>query len=358
MPRYTLLPLVAWIVLSRAVPLCADVPAEPDEAEHYVAIDNVCAWPNLTVLRDGTIVATIFNRPSHGQEEGNVECWASEDGRFWTYRGTPAPHEPETNRMNVAAGLAGNGDLLVLCSGWTNQQQPGQPKKPVFRDAILTVWVCRSSDGGRTWQIGKQFPAAREGMTELIPFGDIYAAEDGTLRSGVYARTVEGQVYHAWMIRSSDDGQTWDVQSRISDTSNETTIFPLGGKSWLAAARARQVELFRSDDNGDTWTNTGAVTGPNEINGHLARLADGRLLLSYGNRVAGKYGVLARISHDEGRSWGEPIRLATAMDRDCGYPSSVERPDGRIVTAWYARSAPGHSRYHMGVTIWQPPAAP
>ena len=38
--------------------------------ERYVAVDNVCAWPNLTLMPDGAIVAAIFNRPSHGQEEG------------------------------------------------------------------------------------------------------------------------------------------------------------------------------------------------------------------------------------------------------------------------------------------------
>jgi hypothetical protein len=52
-----------------------------------VAIDNVCAWPNLTVLRDGTIIATIFNQPCHGLWEGDVECWGSADGgRSWTLR--------------------------------------------------------------------------------------------------------------------------------------------------------------------------------------------------------------------------------------------------------------------------------
>jgi len=46
----------------------------PRVLERYVAVDNVCAWPNLTVLRDGTIIATIFNSPSHGRVEGEVEC--------------------------------------------------------------------------------------------------------------------------------------------------------------------------------------------------------------------------------------------------------------------------------------------
>ena len=91
----------------------------------YMAIDNVCAWPNLTMLPNGTIVAVIHNTPSHGQMEGSVECWVSNNGEFWEMRGMPVQNDPNTVRMNVAAGLANNGDLLVITSGWTNEQQPG-----------------------------------------------------------------------------------------------------------------------------------------------------------------------------------------------------------------------------------------
>ena len=50
--------------------------------DRFIAIANVCAWPNLTVLNDGTIIASIFNKPSHGRGEGDVECWAIQNGHF------------------------------------------------------------------------------------------------------------------------------------------------------------------------------------------------------------------------------------------------------------------------------------
>ena len=50
--------------------------------ERYLAIDNVCAWPILTHMPDGTVVATLFNQPTHGGWEGDVECWASGDERW------------------------------------------------------------------------------------------------------------------------------------------------------------------------------------------------------------------------------------------------------------------------------------
>ena len=63
------------------------------QAERFVAIDSVCAWPKLTRMPDGTIIATIFNQPTHLLWEGEVECWISADqGRTWKLRGTPAPY--------------------------------------------------------------------------------------------------------------------------------------------------------------------------------------------------------------------------------------------------------------------------
>ena len=34
------------------------------DAENIIAVDNVCAWPNLTLMPDGSVTALIFNRQS------------------------------------------------------------------------------------------------------------------------------------------------------------------------------------------------------------------------------------------------------------------------------------------------------
>ena len=359
-PR-TLITLIL-VTLLAGTAIANDPLASPPQIAHYVAIDNVCAWPNLTVLHNGTITAIIFGKPSHGQMEGDVECWASKDGELWEKRGRPAPNDPHTNRMNVAAGLAGNGDLLVLCSGWTDEKQASRPKQAAFRDDILRTWVCRSSDGGRTWTQRKEFPPPDAGWTEFIPFGDIFVGEDGALHVSCYggeftdpARTTKTKSYRAWHFRSEDDGTTWQRTSVIGATHNETTLFHLGGKRWMAAARETAVDLFRSDDDGATWQGPQRVTERNEINAHLTRLKDGRLLLSYGNRVKDQFGVLAKLSSDEGATWSAPLRLAHTLESDCGYPSSTQRADGKIVTAYYAKRVENHERYQMGVAIWEAP---
>jgi hypothetical protein len=332
------------------------------EWQRFVAIDHVCAWPNLTLLPDGSINATIFGKPSHGQMEGAAECWNSPNGEFWTKRGIPAPNEPSTNRMNVACGLAKNGDLLVLCSGWTNVKQPQRPKQPVFRDDILSNWVCRSSDGGKTWTQLKSFPAPDANWTNYIPFGDIKIGADGALHVSCYggeftdpSKSAKTKGYRSWHFRSDDDGKTWKRTSTIHPTGNETTLLHLGGKRWMAAARERAMDLFVSEDDGETWGEPRRVTEKNEINGHLVRLNDGRILLSYGSRVKDQFGVLSKFSADDGKTWGEPLRIARTLESDCGYPSTVQRADGKLVTAWYSKSSENHQRYHMGVAIWQAP---
>lgn len=358
------LSLSVFIAIALLVLKPLSLPAqEPKILKEVVAVKDVCAWPNLTLMPDGTIIVVFHNKPSHGQQEGDIDCWASKDGIRWEKRSTITQHEPNTVRMNHAAGLAKNGDLVVLCSGWSNLKQASRPKQAQFRDAILRSWVLRSADAGRTWEKRESFPAAQAGWSEYIPFGDIWTGTDGALHVSCYqgefrdlTKSTKTKGWRSSHLRSDDDGWTWNVVSVIGPRHNETDIFPLGGKRWLAAARIDKMELVRSEDNGVTWQKAEPVTARNEINGHLTRLADGRLLLSYGVRINGKRGVCARLSHDDGKSWGEPFRLAhTADGGDCGYPSSVLRADGTIVTAWYSNRSPQHTGYHLGVTIWKAP---
>lgn len=356
----TWLCVVCLLVFPQVLPGQPAAKSPPLVAERYVAIDNVCAWPNLTVLADGSIVAAVFNKPSHGRMEGDVDCWATGDGRFWALRGTAAPHEPAANRMNVAAGAAKSGDLIVLSSGWSlKMDAAGQV---LALADILQAWICRSADGGRTWAVDKRsFPKPPEGFTELIPFGDILPGADGALRAACYARDLKTRQDSVWIVRGDNDGRAWRIQARISDANNETALLHLGAGKWLAAARSlsktrQRLDLWRSDDDGRTWTSAGPLTEASQHPAHLARLRDGRLLLTYGNRTPGQFGVQAKLSPDEGRTWTAPLVLVEdLLNGDCGYPASVQLPSAQVLTAFYSRGAPDHGRYHMGTVIWNVP---
>jgi len=324
--------------------------------ERFVAIDNMCAWPNLTKMPDGAIVATIFNQPTHGGWEGDAECWASEDGgRLWVYRGTPAPHEPGTNRMNVAAGLARDGSLVALVSGW--DKRPPKPPAAGFDDArVIPVWVCRSADDGRTWE---QSDSVRlpDGPYAVVPYGDIVPLADGSLGASCYAGYPDG-CHACYFYRSLDDGRSWEPVSAIrAEDGDETALLELPSGRLLAAVRTcidQHLHLLASDDSGETWSDLGPVTLGRQIPAHLLALRDGRILLTYGIRNVGLYGVGARVSNDGGATWDVPRMVVnfTGAD-DGGYPSTVETDDGELVTAYYCNRVEAHTRYHMGVVRWR-----
>ena len=320
--------------------------------EHSVAIDGVCAWPNLTLLPDGTVVAMIYNQPNHLRSPGgDLECWASTDrGETWAKRGTAALHEPGTSRANVAAGLAHNGDLIALVSGWGYG-----PRRR------LPPWVCRSADQGRSWSVDTSrsavfFPEGSDyedrGERMIKPFGDIVALPNGRLAASFYHDY--GTV---WTHFSNDDGRTWPEAAVLSsDHRGETAVLRLRQDRWLAASRIERgpdeetpplgLELFVSEDEGRTWSQQGPLTAPQQHPGHLLRLEDGRILLTFGMRDVGAIGI--RVSNDEGRTWQPQDVLVHLGQGDLGYPASVQLPDGSLVTAYYYSSP----EYHMGVVRW------
>jgi hypothetical protein len=338
--------------------------------QRFVSIDNVCAWPNLTRLADGSIHASIFNQPSHARMEGSVEVWSTRDGgHFWEKSGVAAAHDKGTNRMNVAAGKNGKGELVVIASGW--ELKPGETKNErMDLVKVLPAWISISGDGGKKWKTYKNsFPEAEEGMTQFIPFGDVLEAEDGSLRVLAYAQSLDKAVNKVSMFRSDDQGKNWRWVSHLSDASgptafagghNETAFYQTGAKTWIAAARrwkaGAAMDLFISEDDGLSWQYLRQLTEESQHPGHITALENGDLLLTYGNRVPGEYGVAVKFSTGQGKTWSEEYLVVDDLkSRDCGYPSSVQLPDGSIMTAYYSNGNSVHDRYHMGTVIWKKP---
>lgn len=67
------------------------------------------------------------------------------------------------------------------------------------------------------------------------------------------------------------------------------------------------------------------------------RLADGRILMTYGHRRP-PYGNQARVSDDEGRTWSEAMIISgDGTGGDLGYPSTVQLDDGSLLSVWYEK---------------------
>jgi len=336
--------------------------------ERFVAIDGACGWPNLSLLPDGRIAAFVWPLSNHGATEGAAECWISADaGRTWGRTGIPVPHAPGTNRMNVAVGSDG-ATLVVLVGGWDKRKPylPGPSAGPYKPEGSVTLppIPAVSQDGGVTWRQfpDASFPSRPEGRG-LVPYGRVARLADGALAVCLYGDGV-------FFFTSTDDGATWSRRSTIVAaplTHNETTWVQLDNGELFAAARTygeQRLEGFRSTDAGRTWAREGALTMPLQIPADLLKLPDGRLLLSYGARNRGLYGVWVQLGDADARFWSAPMLLvdfegstelqhSPAPSSDGGYPSTVMLADGTFVTAYYTRGIPAHQRYHVGVVRWK-----
>ena len=340
----------------------------PEGAFHITTAPDHCAWPNLTLLPNGEIGATIFNQPSHGRMEGDIEFWVSADsGETWALRSQITCHKPNEVRMNVGAGLNSQGQMIVLCSAWdlttyTRTQQA---------DDVLEAQSFISTDNGHTWEL-TQTLAPPPGKVGFTPFGDVCTAQGACYAAG-YTREYEGGYMvttASHVYRSNDDGRTWDYLSTIEDGDcNETDLLLCDTGPWLAAVRTgdayrpgmilprRQpyVRLYMSDDCGASWSYRCDLSYPGHHPPHLLRLADGRILLTHGARNVSLCGVMGRICDTNGESWSAPfVLVGDLLSRDCGYPSSVQLATGEIVTAYYSQCSPWYQRYHMGVLRWHP----
>jgi BNR repeat-like domain len=219
-----------------------------------------------------------------------------------------------------------------------------------------------SYDRGTTWRGPYALPLFGQpgvmGRTDYIVNG----REDCMLfLTASKADRKEGRPFCA---RTTDGGRSWQFLSfigpepvgysimpstvRTSPTDLVTTIRRLDPpKSW--------IDAYGSQDDGRSWSflstpapDTGEGNPPS-----LLRLPDGRLCVIYGVR-ARPCGIHARLSRDGGKTWGEDIVLRDdGGSTDVGYPRSVLRPDGKVVTVYYYSDRTGPTRY-IGATIFDP----
>jgi hypothetical protein len=227
-----------------------------------------------------------------------------------------------------------------------------------------------SYDKGKTWMGPYSVPDF--GTPGIMARTDYFIDGPRTMTMFVTAALENRQEGRVFCLRTTDGGITWNrvgVASNPIQKSNSFSIMPssvrLTKDSIVSAVRRKEgnenfIELVRSDDNGATWRQvsriTVHVTGNSGNPPSMLRLKDGRLCVTYGHRAV-PFGIRARISTDEGATWGEELILRKdAGDRDLGYPRTVQRPDGKLVTVYYYNDG-GKTERYIAATIWDAPAA-
>lgn len=225
-------------------------------------------------------------------------------------------------------------------------------------------WFYASTDRCKTWLGPYSF--AVEGVDNICTRTDlIVLGPRDCLMFGSCGKKNDGKEGRIFCARTTDGGLVWKFVAFIGEESpvGDFAIMPStvrlpGGALLTTIRRGRpgyNIELWRSEDLGVTWAYVSDVTG--NIGGNppaTVLLPDGRICVTYGCRQR-PFGIRARISADEGRTWlPEVVIRDDGFDGDLGYPRSIVRPDGKVLTIYYYNGPRGEDRAIEG-TIWMPP---
>ena len=198
-----------------------------------------------------------------------------------------------------------------------------------------------------------------------------------TIVHQAYGSAAAGDPFRAWVLRSEDAGERWDMVTMAYDGG----VHPFNESSLLYLPSGRIVALVRiasasksvpvgekflwqthSDDGGKTWSDV-KRTRMWGYPPQLLLLENGDVLCSYGHRRA-PYGVRACLSRDGCETWDVDNEIVLRDDglttdgavvgkgasSDLGYPRTVELSDGSLFTVYYFTFGDGVT--HVAATKW------
>lgn len=378
-------------------------PRPARDAEHSVVYHNdseFCCWPFLCGLwktaEDHLVVGFMRNNCSYASPadvnhdnperiKTKLTILRSEDrGRSWN-----------SSRPTVLFDL---GEVSEETIGNMPESYSGMP--PIdFKDRNVLVasgalpdyfrpksraWVRVSTDGGRSWRqpilpplvglpslSGHASALVRPDGVSLL-FMTATSADGWTRRPVVYASVEDGSYWtflSFMMPRSDDDDWAGDRAGGSLKYSAHRRYLPrpilLADGRILASLRCQRdptsvfwTEIFESEDGGFTWRFVSRVNDWGAP-GDLVQMKDGRIACVYGYRLP-PYGVRARISEDDGRSWGSEIIIRDdGGSWDLGYPRVTEIEDGRLLVVYYMNRKDdsifmGGGVRHIAQTIFTP----
>lgn len=227
-----------------------------------------------------------------------------------------------------------------------------------------------SYDRGKSWQGPYRLPTFDQ--KEIMARTDYIVNSTNDCLVFLTSSKTNGKEGRPFCARTGDGGRTIDFVSWIAPEPTGYSIMPstvrCSETEIISAIRRYErgdinkgwIEIYVSNDNGQTWNflNKSADTGGKGGNPpSMVRLRDGRTCITYGYRSA-PYGIRAKLSSDNGKTWGEEIRLRDdGRSWDLGYTRTVQRLDGKLVTAYYYTTNE-RPQQHIAATIWDPDLLP
>lgn len=317
--------------------------------------DEILVGFEAGYLRTGTAGHAIdYNRPAE-----HVLARSTDGGESWRLE-RPRGLRPPPGEKVAGVPTGEGGRPLEDCPGGIDFTRPGFAL--TARMTSIHAGQSRfyhSADRGKSWHGPYRLP--NFGQPGTAARTDYLVNSRHDLSIFLTAAKSDGQEGRVIAARTRDGGKTWTFEAFVTPEpeGNEYAIMPssvrLDASTILTAVRYRKfIDLYRSRDGGKTWERIGRPapqTGGNPPS--LVRLRDTRLVLTYGYRLA-PFGIRARVSADNGNTWGDEIVLREdGGNWDLGYTRTVERTDGRLVTVYYFNTGADSERF-IGATIWRP----
>ncbi|MGC9318624.1 MAG: sialidase family protein [Armatimonadota bacterium] len=313
-----------------------------EEGRHF-------AFPGVAELPDGDLVVVCREGDAHVCPRGRIVMSRSSDGgRSWSPR--EVVYDSPSDERDPAAIVLADGTLAVSFCTWDSWR--GSPRlreryaeetahmEEVGWGTYSGARIMLSADGGETWSEPRPSPV-------FSPHGPVQGPDGALYWVGKESRD-GARVIAIW--RSDDLGESWARFSEVSYSPppsaadrlpvwDEPNIIFLPGERAICTLRVEVDGYVRhavSTDGGRTWGwphRLGVWGFPQ----HLCRLADGRLLMSYGYR-RDPMGVRACLSGDGGDTWDldeEIVFRRQGGNPDLGYPYTIQLRDGRVFTVYY-----------------------
>ena len=330
---------------------------------------NYFGWPSIARLPDGVLALVCSGyRCGHICPFGKaVMALSFDEGE--TYTGAwPVIDTPLDDRD---AGIVPFGENRVIFTSFNNTRKaqrnwnPPLPEQEewlrlrnryyqAYLDTVTDEEEARflgatfrlSFDGGRTFGALHRSPVTS-------PHGPT-ALSDGSLLwvgrpfSGDDSFHKEDRL-EAWRVREDGGmdfvGAVPPVERENAQVvSCEPHAIELPDGRLLCHFRVEQSGYFTtfqtvSRDGGRTWSEPEQLlSDTGGAPAHLLRHSSGVLISAYGYRTGPDYGVRVMLSDDGGESWQTDLILwQTPASGDLGYPATVERGDGTLLTVFYAK---------------------
>jgi predicted neuraminidase/cyclophilin family peptidyl-prolyl cis-trans isomerase len=203
--------------------------------------------------------------------------------------------------------------------------------------------MIRSADDGRTWDAPQALPDGILGPVKNHPLEFL----NGLILCGSSTETDGWRVHFETTM---DLGRLWMSSAPINDGKTVGLIQPallkMNDGSVVALMRSNAGRIFasRSADEGATWTPPEPTVFPNPNSGiDAVTLCDGRHVLVY-NPVTEGRGILAVAVSDDAKAWRRALTLEEEKGPEFSYPAVIQTRDGLVhVTYTWKRQRIRHA---------------